>query len=261
MEQTCARAVALGLPAVAFTEHVDYDGWPVLRADLHGSEHLLPYYSDGVLTPAPLDLDGYLACVATCRERFPGLRIISGVELGEPHWHAEQAEALVAAGGFDLVLGSLHGLRHDGQFAEVAQLLKAGDADDVFREYLAETARLITDCQTFSVLAHVDYPVRYWAQHVSSGPFDPSRFEEQYRHVLTLLAASGRALEINTRLSPFPEIVRWWREVGGEVITFGSDAHSPSALANGFGAAAASAEAAGFRQGRDPFDLWRCITM
>jgi len=104
MEQTCARAVAIGVPAVAFTEHVDYDDWPASPQDLEGHEHLLQYYEDGVLTPGRLDLQGYRESIETCRERFPALRILSGVELGEPHRHSEQVNALLAAGQFDLVL-------------------------------------------------------------------------------------------------------------------------------------------------------------
>lgn len=259
MERTCARAVALGLPAVAFTEHVDYDGWRLPRRNLDGSEHLLPYYANGMLTPAQLDVNGYLDCLQLCREKFPDLRIISGVELGEPHWHAQQATDLIAAGRFELVLGSLHGLMVNGQFAEVAQLLQERGPTTVIRDYLLEVARLVADCQIFSVLAHIDYPFRYWQQHVRSGPFDPTQFEDEYRHVLDLLASSDRALEINTRLKPYPAIVRWWREAGGQAITFGSDAHVPNALATGFAVAAALAEAEGFRPGRDPEDLWHRV--
>ena len=43
MERTCARAMAIGVPAVAFTEHVDHDRWPVSPELLEGQEHLLPY--------------------------------------------------------------------------------------------------------------------------------------------------------------------------------------------------------------------------
>jgi histidinol-phosphatase (PHP family) len=256
MERTCAYAVEIGVPAVAFTEHVDHDGWPVRREDLDGHEHLLPYYSDGVLMPGQLDLDGYLESIQVCRERFPTLRIISGVELGEPHWHAQQAESLLAGGHFDLVLGSLHGLLFNGEFAEVAQLLRERDSDEVIREYLLEAERLVSGSQCFSVLAHIDYPARYWNEHAGAGPFDPSHFEDEFRHVLSALAASDRALEVNTRLSPFPQIIRWWREAGGQAITFGSDAHVPMALATGFADAAALAESEGFRPGCDPEDVW-----
>lgn len=259
MERTCARAVALGVPAVAFTEHVDYDGWPAPAENLIGHEHLLPYYADGVLTPAPLDVDGYLECLQKCRDKFPSLRIISGVELGEPHWHAQASSDLVAAGNFDLVLGSLHGLLLDGQFAEATQLFQERDPDDVIRDYLLEVERLIINCQTFSVLAHIDYPVRYWGEHAHSGPFDPEPFEDGFRHALAALAASDRALEINTRMEPMVEIVRWWRQEGGQAVTFGSDAHVPTALASGFADAAALAEAEGFRPGRDPEDMWHCV--
>jgi histidinol-phosphatase (PHP family) len=259
MEQTCVRAVELGVPAVAFTEHVDHDGWPLSPGILEGHEHLLPYYKDGILTPGALDVDGYLDCLQRCREKFPDLRIISGVELGEPHWHAQQAAELVAAGQFELVLGSLHGLMLNGQFAEVGQMLQEREPDAVIRAYLLEAERLVADCQTFSVLAHIDYPARYWDADRHGGPFDPTRFEDEFRHLLVALALSDRTLEVNTRIEPFPQVIRWWRESGGQAITFGSDAHVPTALAAGFAHAAALAESEGFRAGRDPADIWHCV--
>ncbi len=259
MEQTCARAVAMGLPAIAFTEHVDYDDWVASLQDLHGHEHLLPYYDDGVLRPGQLDVEGYLESIETCRERFPSLRILSGVELGEPHQHSQQVQGLLSGGRFDLVLGSLHGLLIDGRFTEVAQLFQAWEPDEVIRAYLLEVEHLVSECQSFSVLAHIDYPVRYWDRHVPSRPFDPIRFEDAFRHVLFALAASDRALEVNTRMQPFPLIIRWWREAGGEAITFGSDAHAPTALAAGFADAASLAESEGFRPGRDPHDVWHRV--
>ena len=111
MEGTCQRAVEIGLPAVAFTEHADFTPWS-LGPDLLA---LVPddwqsRVSDGVLTPPPLDLNGYLDCLRRCRERFPGLRILSGVELGEPHWHSARAAALLRDGGFDRVLARPHRL-------------------------------------------------------------------------------------------------------------------------------------------------------
>jgi histidinol-phosphatase (PHP family) len=106
----------------------------------------------------------------------------------------------------------------------------------------------------FSVLAHVDYPVRSWPAQV--GPFDPDAFADEYRHVLRVLADSGRALEVNTKVPLHPQVVRWWREEGGSAITLGSDAHDPTALARGFVEAAAMVEAHGFRPGRHPYDFW-----
>ena len=77
------------------------------------------------------------------------------------------------------------------------------------------------------------------------------------RQTLTALARSGRVLEINTRLPLDPLIVRWWHEVGGAAVSFGSDAHTGARVAHGFEQAMVVAEAAGFRPTHDRFDLWR----
>jgi histidinol-phosphatase (PHP family) len=81
-------------------------------------------------------------------------------------------------------------------------------------------------------------------------------FEDDFRGVLRVLAGSGRALEVNTR-GEFPEeLVRWWREEGGEAVAFGSDAHDPNGLGRGFAEAAAMVEAEGFQSRSRADDLW-----
>lgn len=258
MERTCARALDMGLPAVAFTDHADYTTWNVSAGDLDGHEHLEAYVTpDGSLTPPTMNLDGYLECVQRCRDRFPDLHVISGVELGEPHRHPDRAAELLTAGRFDRVLGSLHTLRVSGQSFEPSGLYRQQAAADVVRQYLAELSRLIDATDAFAVLAHIDYPVRYWPPQAA--PYDPNAFEDEFRHVVRKLADSGRTLEVNTRVPLSADVVRWWRDEGGEAITFGSDAHDPTLLAHGFGDAAAMAEAHGFRPGRHPYDFWTLL--
>jgi histidinol-phosphatase (PHP family) len=260
MQRTCARAVDLGLPAVAFTEHADYTTWIVLASDLDEHEHLKAYATpDGSLTPPKLDLEGYLECIQRCRDTFPDLRIITGVELGEPHWHSRVAARLLDAGQFDRVLGSLHCLPIGQRFSEMPNLYRQRPAAEVVREYLTEIPRLISGWDGFAVLAHIDYAVGYWP--AEAGPFDPYAFEDEFRHALRALADSDRALEINTKRAPlslsrYAQIVGWWRAEGGRVITFGSDAHDPTGIARGFAEAAAMVEAHGFRAGRHPYDVW-----
>ncbi len=255
MERTCARAVDMGLPAVAFTEHVDYTAWLFVDGELDGHDHLKAFATpDGTVAPPKFNLHGYLECVERCRDRFPSLRILSGVELGEPHWYGDEVARLLDAGQFDRVLGSLHCLPVGERFSEPPYLYRQRPAAEVLREYLAEIVRLIKISHTFGVLAHIDYPIRTWP--TQAGPFDPDSFQEEFRHALRVLADSGRALEVNTRARFPPEIVRWWRDEGGEAVTFGSDAHSPAALAHGFADAAAMVEAQGFRPGRHPHDFW-----
>ena len=261
MEDTCRRAAEIGLPALAFTEHADFTLWslPPGQEVPDDMRHLV---SEDVLTPPPLDLDGYRDCLQRCRELFPGLRILSGVELGEPHWHAEPVAALLGEGGFDRVLASVHSSPADdgfgvggiGGFTEISVVLRSRDPAAVLRGYLAETAELISRFAAFDVLAHIDYPVRYWPRQ--AGPCDPYDFEEEYRHVLQTLADADKALEINTEVPLHPEILAWWRDQGGQAITFASDAHEPAVLAAGFADAARMADAAGFTVGSDPWGFW-----
>jgi histidinol-phosphatase (PHP family) len=255
MERTCARAAALGLPAVAFTEHADNTAWTVAEGELDGFDHLQALVADGAVSPPPLNLVGYLESVQRCRDLFPDLHIISGVELGEPHWHRGAAEDLLRAGQFDRVLGSLHCLPIGAaRFSEVASLYRTRDARDVVRGYLAEVPRLIDGFTSFAVLAHIDYALRDWPP--SAGPFEPRDFEDEFRHALRALAGSGRALEVNTRGPMRSEVVGWWREEGGTAVSFGSDAHDPAGLARRFAEAVVMVEAHGFRPGRHPYDVW-----
>jgi histidinol-phosphatase (PHP family) len=258
MLASCERAAQLGLPSIAFTEHADLTPWvtaphevPLLPPHLRG--WLRP---DGVLTAPELDVDGYLRSVARCRERFPGLRVLSGVELSEPHWHPERTATLLATATFDCVLGSVHTIRHydDGGDRPVELALADGCPVEVVEAYLAEVLRMVSSDAPFAVLAHVDYPVRSWP--ASAGPFRPEIVEEGFRQVLEVLACSGRALEINTKVPFAPVLVRWWADAGGDAVSFGSDAHRPAAVGHGFDDAAATARSYGFRPGADSSDLW-----
>ena len=228
MERSCARAVELGLPSIAFTEHADFTRWvidPEVAAQLRW-RHPAWIGPDGRFSPPPLDAVGYLAGVQRCRDRFPGLRILSGTELGEPHWHKDAVNALLGTGTFDRVLGSVHSLELDA-IRLVDLLFDRAEPADLIQAYLGEALRLAESTAPFAVLAHIDYPVRHWP--AEAGPFDATRFEDEYRTVLEALARSGRVLELNTRV-PLPAvIVRWWYEAGGEALVVGSDAHWPAA--------------------------------
>lgn len=258
MELTCARAVQLGLPSIAFTEHVDGTTWTVEAGELDPYPHLSALQVGLTMTPPPFDLDGYLASIERYRHTFPQLRILTGVELGEPHRHREAYAAVLAGGRIDRVLGSLHCLPlgpevADG-FAEPSAHLRRGAAADVLRAYLAEVSRLVAGSEAFAVLAHVDYVVRSWPD--AAGPFMIDDFEHEFRTAMRALASTGRALELNSSRTLRPQLVAWWRDCGGRALTFGSDAHDPDELARGLGPAAAMAEAHGFGAGRDAFEPW-----
>lgn len=252
MELACARAVELGLPGLAFTEHVDFTGWEHDDAGNHRGQSVGPRPR-----VQPFDVAGYSADLARCREMFPELRILSGIEAGEPHLFSSSVAAVLNSGQFDRVLGSLHAIEHGGELHFVDDaLLGRLDARDLMRRYFEELLVLVESSSVFGILAHCDYARRYWP--AAAGDYHEDEFEDGYRTVFRALATSGRALEVNTR-SPLAsvDLVRWWWQAGGEAVSFGSDAHGPDSVGNRFAIAVDIVEAAGFRSGRDRFDFWR----
>lgn len=252
MVASCERAIELGLGSIAFTEHADPGPWAIpAQARTWLPEHIRVFLSaDGVLTAPDLDVPGYLAAIGECRDRFPGLRILSGVELSEPHWHPEHADAFSRSGDFDRVLGSVHTVRDPAGNLLVDTVHGQRDPAGLVRDYLAEALALAESGAAFEVLAHIDYPLRGWPDG------DVRAFEDEFRPVLRALARSGRVLEVNTRITPSAELVRWWYEAGGAAVSFGSDAHAPDDVARGFAEAAALVEAAGFGPNDEPHGFW-----
>jgi len=251
MLAACQRAVDLGLPGLAFTEHLDFtDAGP---GDAAGDLGVKLGWWDAM---RPLDVPGYVAGLAECRERYPSLRILSGVEAGEPHLFAGSATAVLRSARFDRVLGSLHAITHEGRMVNSARLFGVWPAADVMRRYFAELLQVIATNGVFEIMAHMDYPRRHWP--AGAGPYQVTDFEEEYRAVLAALAASGRVLEINT-FSPLAsvELLAWWREQGGRAVSFGSDAHVATRVGDKFTEAVRVAEAAGFTRGGDPLGFWR----
>jgi histidinol-phosphatase (PHP family) len=253
MEASCAEAVRLGIPSVAFTEHLDHTTWTVGDGAGLPEEWTRHGLVDGELSPPLFDHEGYLEMIERCRARFPQLRILTGVELGEPHWHREQMGELLATGAFTRVLASVHSAVIDGRYIDVCQRFEQQSPHVVYADYLAEVERLVTSYDGFEVLAHIDYPLRYWPAGMGR---DPAPFEDQLRHVLGLLSEAGKVLEVNTRVPVPPVILRWWHEAGGAAISFASDAHRPELVAHGFAEAIDLAEATGFRRAEDPLAFW-----
>jgi histidinol-phosphatase (PHP family) len=247
------------LPALAFTEHLDFTGWAITPED-ELPDYCRPWVDeDGVLTPPLLDVEGYLKSIERCRREFPQLHILSGVEFGQPHLDEGGARQLNDLDALDRGNGSLHTIPTTNDPGSVRSepytLYQLWPADDVIRNYLAETVRMITAVGTCAVVTHIDYAARSWPTE-RAGPFDPKRFEDEFRQAMRAIAGSGRALELNVGRSIRPWVPQWWREEGGQAITIASDAHTPDRLGGNFYEAMAMAEYFGFHPGRRPSDLW-----
>ena len=94
MAAACARAVRLGLPAVAFTEHLDFTEWgpddPISGTGITPNDQW---------DPVRWTSTGYSRCLQDRLCRFPSLRILSGAEAGEPHLFAGSAAAVLFSAG------------------------------------------------------------------------------------------------------------------------------------------------------------------
>lgn len=257
MERTCERAVEIGLPSVAFTEHADFsvsEVTPEDRIPEQWQQHVEEVDGRSILTPPRIDLTAYLETLEHCRDRFPELRILSGVELSEAHWWPDETADLLKRGGFQRILASLHtASAREEVYADIGASIKRNDPSAQYRRYLAEAVRLIEEYDGFEVLTHIDYPVRYWPE---GSPFDLEAFESDIRLVLRTLARAGKIMEFNTRIPLDARVVGWWRQEGGKGVSFASDAHKPEAVGHGFKEAAEVARASGFKPGADLFDFW-----
>lgn len=255
MERICERAVKIGLPALAFTEHLDFDGWWVDPADPYNRDHYPDLITDeDILVPPPFDVDGYLASIDRCRHQFPDLQILTGVEFGQPHLFEEEAAQLLDLSSLDHINGSLHTLQAEHHRVEPISLYPTWPADQVVWQYLSEIEDMVDSSAQFAVFTHIDYAVRYWPVE-EHGPFDPKRFEDGFRQAMRAIAGSGRALEMNVgTLRPW--IPQWWKEEGGRAVTIASDAHTAARLAVNFPEAMAMVEHFGFRPGSKVTDFW-----
>lgn len=228
MEAMCQAAIAAGIPEIGFTEHFD----------LHPLEWPRDWFK-----PAP-----WFAELNRCREQFEGhLTIRAGLEIGEPHLFAKEAEALLSAYPFDYCLGSLHWVGTRNVFDKV---YFERPADEAYREFFIEL-EFMTRVGQFDILSHFDVPVRMgWHTY---GGYDARRYEDVIRPVLANCIDRSIALDINCALlrsraqilTPGLEILQWYAEMGGRMVTLGSDAHNPDQVGQHLDQAILTLKAAG----------------
>lgn len=230
LSELCDLAIELGIPEICTTDHADYE-----RQD-EGYDYFNP--------------DAYFAELERCRERYADrLTIRAGVEVGEAHRHPEEAGRLTGSYPFDFVIGSLHWVGSDLVMSH--RYFDGKSVDDAYRAYFDELLELVR-VGDFDVVGHLDVPKRYGFD--VHGPFDPLKFAEQIREVLRVCIDRGIGIEINTgsmrravgEPSPTLEVLQWYREMGGEILTLGSDGHRPNGVGFQLEVAVDLARAAGF---------------
>lgn len=230
MEAACQAAIARGIDEIAFTDHLDF-----------GPEDL----------PGRFPKSEYLAAIEACRTRYGDqLTVRAGIEVGEPHIFVEQASEIVGTDDFDVVLGSAH----------YAVGMKAAWLEDFFEQplrqaygsYFSQVVDLAAEGD-FDVLTHIDL-VKRDARKFGKAYDGPEPYGDMIRTALRSLVERGKGLELNTsplrRGQPEPcpslKILRWYRDLGGEILVVGSDAHTPDAVGAHLDLAVEMARSAGF---------------
>lgn len=220
MERQILRAISLGLDEICFTEHVDY-GIKFDRDD--------PSYRGHEFNA---DYPEYFAELEYLREKYSdNITVRAGLEFGVQSHTMGKFEALYECyrERLDFVLLSIHQVNNLEFWTQDFQRGKT--QDEYNREYYAEMLRVVRAYHDYSVLAHLDLLTRY----DMAGPYPFEKVKDVVAEILTTAIDDGKGIELNTSswrygltdTQPCREILRFYRDLGGEILTLGSDAHNP----------------------------------
>ncbi len=192
--------------------------------------------------------------ICSARENYSDkIRILRGIEMGQPTYDIALTEKSLARYEYDFVIGSIHNLREMPDFGDLNY--KEMPLDEIYSllDKYFEEEFILAKWNGFDTLAHLTYPMRYIVQ-AGRNEVDLSRYDEITDEIFRTLISNGKALEINTsglrqpigKTMPTENYVRRFRELGGELLTLGSDAHFIEHTGAGIDEGYAIAERCGF---------------
>lgn len=207
----CETAMKKDVRAVAFCDHCEID---IFRQGNFARSVRQAYFE-----------------VAKARSAFRGsLAVMNGIELGQPIYDLPTAEKVLASQKFDVVIGSIHNLPDKEDFYYTHDYDRI-DTDAMLKEYFTQILKM-TEWGRINVIAHLTYPLRYLYEYNGIEP-DLKKFADITDAIFREAAKRDIALEINTsglrqpidKLLPELSLVKRFRELGGKLISIGSDAH------------------------------------
>ena len=231
-----------GLSGLCLTDHLDFDP-PAGVAD---------FTFDVSSQQAAIDEDVEFLGLNGREGKYGDFQLLKGVEIGLQDKSMSTIRKILADNKFDCVIASLHLI--DGHDPYFGDYYKPYDWRYAYGHYLEEFDRLIRVMPDFDILGHYDYIVRY--PDYKEVTIYYSDFADVLDSILTFLVQNGKTLEINTKTYQLyrgrhPEldinILKRFRELGGEAVSFGSDAHDITRIADRFDWCRQTAQAAGLR--------------
>lgn len=237
MEEMILQGIAQGLTDMCFTEHNDF-GYPD-TPDGPGSIFLL-------------NTDSYLYDLIRLKEKYAGqIRLLFGVELGlQPEVMRENA-IYAKSYDFDFVIASSH-LCH-GRDPYYPDFYEGRSEAEAYREYFESILENIKKFSNFDVYGHLDYVVRYGPDKDLNYSYEA--YQDIFDEILKLLLDKGKGIELNTKgiqkgmkdFHPCMGVLKRYRELGGEIITIGSDSHNAQHIGEAFDRAADVLKECGFK--------------
>ncbi len=216
----CEKAFNLGLYSITITDH----------CECH--DNYIKNFRDSICS----SIKETSRARATYYSNDSGLRVYTGIELGQPTQDQEAAKDALSLAEYDFVLGSLHNLRGEEDFYFLRY--NEENVPGLLNRYFDELLELAEEGD-FDSLAHLTYPLRY----VYGAGIDPhiKNYSEKIDAVLLAVIKNHHALEINTsglrqkirKTLPNGHILRRYRELGGKFVTLGSDAHRWADIGSG----------------------------
>ncbi|NMC64142.1 MAG: histidinol-phosphatase HisJ family protein [SAR324 cluster bacterium] len=218
MEEVCQSALDRGLLEIGFSEHFELNK----RSAEYHTLNIGKWWEE------------LLRCQAIFSNR--GLSIKAGLEVGEPHRFNTEIANLLSQYDYDYLIGSVHTIGEETYF-DKSFFLKYGEYE-AFNKYYGEL-KLLAESGTFDILGHLDIPARIGYRIY--GSYNPLAYESLIRPILELCIKRNIAIEVNSagkrqplgRATPDREILEWYVEMGGALITLASDSHAASQV--GFG--------------------------
>lgn len=226
MEDVIRDAVKMGMDEICITDHVDYG----VKVDWDCGQEI-QYRKDDPL--ANVDYPRYMEKIRALKEEYQGkITIRTGMEFGVQMHTIPEFEALFARYPFDFIILSIHQVE-DKEFW--TQDFQRGRTQKEYNErYYQEILDVVKAYKNYSVLGHLDLIKRY--DEAGIYPFE--NVKPMIEEILKIVIADGKGIELNTSFHryglsdsmPSREILKLYRELGGEIITIGSDSHKPEHL-------------------------------
>lgn len=217
MQDTLDKSIKKGLKSVCFTDHYDLD-------------------YDGNNNDLTFNLELYFQSIHSLKEKYQKIiDVRAGIELGlQPHL-SERYYKLFKNVPFDYILASIHSVDREDFYT--GNFFSERTQQQAYEDYFSDMKASITTYDHFQALGHIDVIKRY-GNYSTTLPY--KNYREALREVLSMLIAKGKGIELNTSglrygldaFHPSSDILKDYRELGGEIITLGSDSH----VSNGTGA-------------------------